>query len=200
MTFELSSRVWLRTFLVLWLVGLAAWAQALWRYSATPGTASVAPKQWPAAAPMPHPPGRATLVMLAHPHCPCTRASLAELGKLLEREDVEAWVLFLRPAGAQPGWEKTDLWKTAAAMKNVHVLADADGAAARAFGAETSGHVLFYDAEGSLRFSGGITQARGHEGPSAGGEAIHSMLHGTAPRQEQAMIFGCPLESQESPP
>jgi hypothetical protein len=136
--------------------------------------------------------------MLAHPRCPCTRSSLAELARLTARGDADVWVLFLRPEGATAGWEKTGLWDTAAAIPGVQVLADADGTAARAFGAETSGHVLFYDATGALRFSGGITAARGHEGPSAGGDSILAALRGNAPAQDHTPTFGCPLieESQ----
>jgi hypothetical protein len=181
------------TFLGVWGLGLAVGAQALWRYSATPGRSGQAPEHWPTTVPVEFHPGRSTLVMLAHPRCPCTRASLAELARLTARGDADVWVLFLRPAGAQAGWEKTDLWDTAAAIPGVHVLADADGTAARAFGAETSGHVLFYDATGALRFSGGITAARGHEGPSAGGDAILAALRGNSPAQDHTPTFGCPL-------
>ena len=174
-------------------MGLAWGAQALWRYSGTPGRSGQAPEHWPASLPVHLKPGRSTLVMLAHPHCPCTRSSLAELARLTARGDADVWVLFLRPEGAKEGWEKTGLWDTAAAIPGVQVLADEDGTAAKAFGAETSGHVLFYDATGTLRFSGGITPARGHEGPSAGGDSILAALLGNAPIQNHTPTFGCPL-------
>jgi hypothetical protein len=185
--------------LVLWCAGVAAGTKALWRYSATPGSTGSAPERWPANS-LVHPrDGRATLVMLAHPRCPCTRASLSELAELVARGDADAWVLFLRPEGAQHGWENTDLWKMAATIPGVRVVADADGTAAKMFGAETSGHLLFYDAGGTLRFSGGITAARGHVGPSAGREAIVAMLQGSEPLQNRALTFGCQLHSEGSP-
>lgn len=193
-----SHRTLLGAFLVLWCAGLALGAQALWRYSSTPGSAGPAPEHWPAEAPFQPRPGRATLVMVAHPQCPCTRASLAELARLMARIDADAWVLFLRPEGVEPGWERTGSWAAAAAIPGVRVLADVDGAAARAFGAETSGHVVFYDATGALRFSGGITAARGHEGPSAGGDAILAAMHGEEPGPGCALTFGCPLRSPET--
>jgi hypothetical protein len=196
--FKLSQRTLLAAVLAVWLAGLATGAMALWNYSATPGGAAPAPERWPAGAPMLPQAGRATLVMLAHPQCPCTQASLAELAQLVARGEADVWVLFLRPEGAQAGWEKTDLWATAAAIPGVKVLADTDGTAARKFGAETSGHVLFYDAAGALRFSGGITASRGHQGPSAGGEAILAALRGREPGQDHALTFGCPLQSQET--
>jgi hypothetical protein len=182
--------------IALWCVGLAAGAHALWRYSSTPGRAVEAPIQWPANAAISRQAGHPTLVMMAHPQCPCTRASLAELERLLARAPIaDVWVLFLRPEGAQPGWEKTLLWDAAAAIPGVRVAADAEGTAAHAFGAETSGHVLFYDASGALRFSGGITAARGHEGPSAGGDALLAALQGAPSASAQARTFGCPLLS-----
>jgi len=189
---------WLNTLLVVWLAGLVLGGRALWVYSVTPGKADLTPAQWPEQAPIVRKPGQATLVLLAHPHCPCTRASLAELAKLVEHNEADTWILFLRPEGAQPGWEKTSLWETAAAIPGVHVLADTDGTAAHVFGAETSGHVLLYDPAGRLQFSGGITAARGHEGPSAGGASVLAALHGAAIPQHQAQIFGCPLQCQET--
>jgi hypothetical protein len=198
MSLNLSYRKLLfGAFLGAWIVGLVTGAHALWRYSSTPGVTGVAPKHWPAEAPMQLQPGRETLVMLAHPHCPCTRASLAELERITARGDVDTWVLFLRPENAQAGWEKTALWESAAAIPRVKPVADLDGNGARAFGAETSGHVLFYDANGMLRFSGGITAARGHEGLSAGGEEIIALMRGSATGQGTSLTFGCPLHSSE---
>jgi hypothetical protein len=113
--------------------------------------------------------------------------------------NIDAWVLFLRPEGAAPGWENTGSWETAAAIPGVRVRADEDGAAAKLFGAETSGHVLLYDAAGTLCFSGGITASRGHQGPSAGSEAILEAMAGHRPSRERAQTFGCPLLTPENP-
>jgi hypothetical protein len=184
----------------LWCAGLVAGVTALWNYSATPGSAGSVPQWWPANGLVQPKPGRATLVMLAHPRCPCTGASLAELANLMARGDADASVLFLRPEGAEPGWEKTELWETAVAIPNVRAVADVDGMATQAFGAETSGHVLFYDATGVLRFSGGITSTRGHRGPSAGGETILALLRGAEARLDRSLTFGCPLQSKEPQP
>src|SRR5690349_14866162 len=101
MAFPIHRHLWLRAFLVLWVAGLLLGGRTLWLYSVTPGKAAPAPAQWPKEAPISRQAGRATLVMLAHPHCPCTRASLAELEKLVAHADADVWVLFLRPEGAQ---------------------------------------------------------------------------------------------------
>lgn len=196
---RLFRRAVLGGVLILWCAGLVAGALALWRYSSTPGTTGIAPARWPENTLVQPQPGRATLVMLAHPHCPCTRASLSELARLQARVDADTWILFLRPTEAKPDWEKTDLWETAAAIPGARPIADKDGTAARTFGAETSGHVLLYDANGALRFSGGITASRGHEGLSAGGEAILATLHGGNSGLDRTFTFGCPLQSEKSP-
>lgn len=193
------QKVLLGVVLILWCAGLGAGASALWRYSTTPGDAGSAAERWPENAPIHRRPGRARLVMLAHPQCPCTRASLIELGHVMASSDVDAWVLFLRPEGAESGWERTKLWEMAAGIPGVQPVADADGNAAKMFGAETSGHVLFYDAAGTLRFSGGITASRGQEGPSAGGEALLMLLRGRESRGDRSLTFGCPLDSKATP-
>lgn len=188
--------------IALWFAALIAGGAALWRYSAAPGTAGKSPEKWLAQIPVQVQPGRPALIMLAHPRCPCTRASLSELAKLMEqgRGDTDVRVLFLRPPGAEAGWEKTELWELAAAIPGVNVEVDADGLAAKAFGGETSGHLLFYDASGTLIYSGGITAVRGQVGRSAGGDSVRAGLQGHKPPHAQTPIFGCPLQTPNSVP
>jgi hypothetical protein len=57
--------------------------RALWNYESTPGVAAATPGRWPADSRIKPDADRATLVMLAHPHCPCTRASIGELARLM---------------------------------------------------------------------------------------------------------------------
>jgi hypothetical protein len=198
MRLPLSPRLPLGIALALWGGGLAAGAFALWNYSATPGTVGLVSQAWPEAAPIPRQEGRPILVMLAHPQCACTRASLDELAELLKHAGVDAWVLFLCPEG-KADWEHTGLWKSAAAIPGVRVMADADGRVARAFGAETSGHVFFYDGAGHLQFSGGITASRGHRGPNPGAESILAALRDMHLPAADSATFGCPLNSPETP-
>jgi hypothetical protein len=138
------------------------------------------------------------LIVFAHPRCPCTRATLAELAILLERnqEATAVDVYFVRPSGATEDWEKTALWQAAAAIPGVRVHCDEGGVRARQLGAETSGHVLLYGSEGQLLFSGGITRARGQEGDSIGRRAIEALVTGK-PAPSEAPVFGCPLFTPE---
>src|SRR5262249_44484237 len=60
---------------LMWLVATASGMSLVWDYEYSPGDPAVAPARWPEASLLERTPGRATLVMMAHPHCPCTRAS-----------------------------------------------------------------------------------------------------------------------------
>ena len=180
---------------IAWLAAIGVGARTLLSYENAPGKAGSPPKEWPAESRIPRTNERATLVMLAHPHCPCTRASIGELANLMARVQgrAAAYVLFLKPSGSPDGWEKSDLWQSAAAIPGVTVLFDADGAEARRFHIETSGHALLFDAAGHLLFSGGITASRGHAGENAGENALVSLLTSGSMVQPKTLVFGCPL-------
>lgn len=178
-----------------WLAVVAFGGFQLWSYESTADTPAHPPLLWPAKSDIPRVAALPTLVLLAHPRCPCSRATMAELARLMTdcHEKVSANVLMLRPTGVAEGWERTHLWDSAAAIPGVSVIADADGAEARRFGAATSGQVLLYAADGRLLFSGGITESRGHEGDNAGRSAVTALVRGTASQVMRAPVFGCPL-------
>src|SRR4051812_41020138 len=71
--------------ILLWAAAVCLGGTLLWRYAATEGVAAMPPEQWPAGLAIAREPGRSTLVFLAHPRCPCTRASLTELAVLMSR-------------------------------------------------------------------------------------------------------------------
>lgn len=167
-------------------------------YKGTPSDPGNAPETWPEDSVVHRATDRSTLVMLAHPRCPCTRASVGELAELMQRagDRISAYVLFLHPDGLPENWEKTDAWNSAAAIPGVHVLTDPDGVEARRFGAASSGQTVVYDAKGRLVFHGGITPARGHAGTSVGRDQIASLVLGS--EQRQAPVFGCAMTDPET--
>jgi hypothetical protein len=178
-----------------WFVGLGAGLAGLSRYAGAPGETAAAPARWPAASGIPRTAGQPTLIMFVHPHCPCSRASLRELEKILARAGGggPAYVVFSEPPGAEPGWADGDLLRAAAAIPGVEVIADGGGAETRRFGAATSGQVLLYDAGGAEVFRGGITPARAHEGDNAGERAVLSLLTHAGTGAAETPVFGCPL-------
>lgn len=181
--------------ITLWLMVVGVGLSVLWGYENTPGGAAEPPRQWPADSRIRRQPGRATLVMMAHPHCPCTRASIGELASLMAHSQgrLTAYVLFLRPPGFSQDWEKTDLWQSAVNIPGVETLIDDGGTEARRFRAVTSGQALLYGTDGRLLFSGGITGSRGHSGDNAGRSAIASIMNTGAAERDETFVFGCPL-------
>ena len=193
-----KNRLILIAIVALWLFMISTGIGFLWNYESTPGVAAAAPDRWPADSRIKLAADRATLIMLAHPHCPCTRASIGELARLMTQAQgrVTAYVLFVKPPNFSTEWEKTDLWASAAAIPGVQVLGDDEGIEAGRFNAATSGQTMLYDPAGKLLFSGGITSARGHAGDNAGRSAVVSLLttdETDEAEQKETPVFGCPL-------
>jgi hypothetical protein len=189
--------------LVAWLVGVATSFVLVWRYKMTPGALPVAPEQWPAATAIVRDPRLATVVMFAHPHCPCTRASLAELNKLSAAlgDHAQIWVVIVRPEGTEPGFEEGEIKAQAATVARATVVIDPGGVESERFGAKVSGSTLVYAPDGGLLFRGGITSARGHEGRSAGfGQILALVKDATANTSHIAPSFGCELGERTALP
>lgn len=188
---------WLWTLLVVaWIGSSATGLWMLWAWDNKPGASANARAQWPAESALGRDRGGPTLVMLVHPQCTCSRASLTELAELLARARPrpKTFVLFLKPAGFADGWERSDLWTTASGLPGVTVIRDNEGREAARFGAATSGQTFLYDARGALLFSGGITGARAHAGDNAGRSSVVTLLNGTGPAPaSKTSVFGCPL-------
>jgi len=194
-----KNKLILITTSAVWLLMIIAGLGFLWNYKSRPGMVASAPPQWPADSPLQPASDRATLVMLAHPHCPCTRASISELARVMAqaRGRVTAYVLFVQPASFSEGFgEKTDLWTSATDIPGVSVVEDEEGIEASRFHAATSGQTILYDKDGKLLFSGGMTAARGHEGDNAGRTAIVSLLNLNEANESETPVFGCPLFAQ----
>ena len=183
---------------VLWLAVCVGGIGMLMRYKATPGEAGAAPARWPdAAAALERDASRPTVVMLIHPRCPCSRASLTELNQVMNgAPGVTAYLLFSIPEEAQDGWADGESWDRAAEIPGARRVIDRGGRLAAAFGVEVSGHTLLYDRAGRLRFSGGVTGARGHEGDNAGRQQLAALLDGGLEDGASA-VYGCELVKPE---
>jgi hypothetical protein len=198
---RVSRRPSLRTHLllsataVLWITGIAYGLNSIRHYESTPGAVGLTPTSWPSDSQLRPDPDRASLVMLVHPQCSCTRASLEELNTMMSKMSgrISAWVLFIRPAGMEQGWERTATWSQAQRIPGVTVVLDPQGAEATRFGALTSGEVALYDPAGHLLFSGGITGARGHVGDNLGRRSVLGLLDGDRAAEHDHPVYGCPL-------
>jgi hypothetical protein len=179
----------------LWLLAASGGTWALLKYESTATPAGNTPSLWPAESHIARETGRSTLLMFVHPHCPCSRASMEELNRLMVRcrDSVSTHVLFVRPKGATDEWTDTALRKNAESIPSVHVAIDAEGEEALRFGAESSGYVILYDPQGKLLFSGGITASRGHAGQNAGETTVINLANGQAASLKHTEVYGCSL-------
>jgi hypothetical protein len=182
----------------LWITTIALAFDAIRRFESTPGMAASAPRAWPASTTVSRTPGAWSLVMLVHPHCSCSRASVQELGAIVEKapRDVQTTVLVYRPREMAAGWERTGVYDAATRVRRARVLIDDDGVEARAFGGFTSGQTFLYGDRGRLRFAGGVTSLRGHAGLNRGRVDVIRIANqrggdGSHP------VFGCAITTGE---
>jgi hypothetical protein len=178
----------------LWIATIAAAFEAIRRFEVTPGLPASAPRLWPAASAVSRQAGHWSLVMLVHPHCSCSRASVQELGEIVEKapQDVQTTVLVYRPREMAVGWERTGVYDAATRLRRARVLIDEDGAEAAAFGGFTSGQTFLYDADGRLRFAGGVTSLRGHAGLNRGRADVIRIARDRAGNGSHP-VFGCAI-------
>jgi hypothetical protein len=196
----------LRALIGVWLVAAAIGWCYVERYEfATnpPGTHGVV-DHWPADSSLPHTLNRPTLVLFLHPKCPCSRASLKELDRLLTPDALaktpapELLVVATVPANVDETWWSTGTVEQSRQLTNSKLFIDRDGREAERFGATTSGMLMFFDAAGVRRYAGGITVSRGHEGHSAGSDIVTALVRGEAVERSQLPVFGCRLCLPES--
>lgn len=183
---------------LLWVGTVAAAYRATRRFESTPGHAATAPATWPAASRIARGAGEWSLVMLVHPHCSCSRASVQELQAVLEKSPahLKTYVVVYRPEELAEGWERTQVVENASKLRRATLLVDENGREANLFGGFTSGQTFLYDDRGALRFAGGITSLRGHAGMNSGRADIIEILRtrdgaGTHP------VFGCAIAKPE---
>ena len=196
--FNFKSRGFFIFAAALWVIVVMSGFRVLLDYQSTAGKLGHPPRQWPVESALKLDLDHLTLLMLVHPHCPCSRASIRELEQILThaRNRAAAYVLFTQFNGFSEQWLKTDLWENAEKIPGVRVLSDPGGIEAMRFKAETSGEVLLYAPSGKLLFTGGITESRGHEGDNAGRRAVLSLLFNPNNQNIQHLVFGCPLFTQ----
>jgi hypothetical protein len=169
------------------------------QHERTPAATMGPAAAWPQGCKLDRSANKSTLVMFAHPHCPCTRASLTELNRLLARagDKLTTHVLFVKPPGCPMRWVTSDNWRSAACIPGAHVGVDENGRLAKHFRAAASGHTFLYSADGRLLFSGGITTSRGHEGDNYGSDAVQAAVCNGRAQPGRSMVFGCSLLNTE---
>lgn len=141
-----------------------------------------------------------TLLVFLHPKCPCSQASVRQLGRIMARcqDQLIVDVYFYRPLKESNGWAQTNLWNAARRIPGVAARIDPDGKMAKFFKVNCSGHAVLYDTRSQLQFSGGLTAGRGHEGDSTGSDAVIRGVRDRHATVSQTPVFGCRLYAAAS--
>jgi hypothetical protein len=184
----------------LWGVLLLGGIGWLWAYDALPGAQRPAPRKWPVDSRIGLVGGRYNLVVFVHEGCPCSRATIGELARIMARrgDRIAARVLVTRYPGVSDEGGTAGLFEAAAAIPGVVAEMDDGGVEARRFGAASSGQVLVYGPGAGLAFSGGITASRGHFGDNDGEAAVLALVNGEKPAFDRTAVYGCALFSDST--
>jgi hypothetical protein len=215
--------VWLAAILTVgWSAAVASGFVLLLRYKSAAGKQLEARSEWPAESRIEPVTGCRNLVLAVDPHCPSSRASVAELERalvgtsgvqvhvLVYRQSpvfllvnlfdglrVQVHVLVYRQSPADDSWLDTDMVQEVKKISGSRIHADDLGLEAERFGAVTSGHMVLYDPQGKLLFRGGITASRGHEGDSERKRMLRQPLLGEPGPSYVAPVYGCPLHAPD---
>lgn len=177
----------LRATLAVWAIAVVAGMGFLERYAARPGDGGAPVGRWLSGTRLTLATGRPTLLLFIDAACPCSRASLTELGRIAARARADVAATIVVSGGTDRLAEVTGI------CPGIPVELDASGTEAARFGVMTSGHTLLFAPSGRLLFSGGITAARGHEGDSNGAAAVLAGIADHASPLRGAPVFGCPI-------
>jgi hypothetical protein len=179
----------------LWLASIIVGMGLLINHANKPSQAAIPPPNWPAKTTLNLDKSKPTVILFAHPKCPCTRATLGELSKFVSytQNKAKVYVLFTKPKNFPDEWQQTDILESAKNILGVEVILDPGGEEANIFQAFTSGQTLVYDHQGKLLFSGGITSSRGHSGDNLGLSTITSIINKNKVLVENTPVFGCTL-------
>ena len=182
---------------ILWTAAIVCGGKRVLTYASIPGSAGLAPEEWPADTTLSWPRDRMLLLVFIHPQCPCSRSSVANLARISAQcgNRLQIQVLSVAPADAPEGWKLSESIREASTIPTTRVISDVAGREAGRFGALTSGSALLYDLDGRLAFAGGLTPARGHEGDCVGSDAVISLVRSGCAEHARSPVFGCPLFS-----
>lgn len=190
--------------LVVWVaVAVGGWyGISSYSFTADPDAVTGAPTRWPAESIIAKTDKRPTLVLILHPQCPCSRATVAELERLSTLVPLQLLpdicVVAAAPRSVGDLWWSTALLARAGRLPNAHILRDPGGVEAALFDARTSGTVLLFNTEGARLYAGGVTSARGHDGHNAGLQAVADLLIDHSAKRSAIPPFGCEVYREDA--
>lgn len=184
---------------MIWLSVLATGMLFMTHYSTRPGEQARVLESLP-NSPSITKTGMRTLWIYLHPHCPCSQATVRQLSRLLPvPEDTQVIACCFLPEDSAADWVEGSLWNAAEQLTSAAAFRDYGGVEAKRFGVHTSGHVMLFDAQGELSFSGGVTAGRGHEGDSPSWIQLQELLSDLespnfkSQKRHSFPVYGCPI-------
>jgi hypothetical protein len=191
--------------LLLWILAIGCGLYRMLAYEFEPGRGADAPVSLPVGLRAELTSDTINLLMVVHPQCPCTRAGLEELERLLSRHQgqVQATCFFVWPDSQGEDWLHSPIWQQASRIPGLRIVVDPQGRRAAMLGAYTSSQTYLYGRDDRLLFSGGITGSRGHAGENSSSALLESLI--LAPRVGQVpastQVYGCPAapDGKENP-
>lgn len=137
-------------------------------------------------------------LLFVHPHCPCTTATVRNLQRILavQAQTFDLVSIVFCPDEKSDDWVRSGLIQSLESMGS-RIRIDRDAQLARELGVHCSGHLLFYSANGKLKFSGGITPSRGHEGTSRCGAEFKKALNQLPISRVCWPVYGCSLFAED---
>lgn len=186
---------------LLWLLVVIGCSYCLGEYANRPGASGAALVETVEAVGVAgRSKGKPSLIVFIHPHCFCSWATFRQLETVLnETNDIDLPVVeiyvFVPVEEPRGDWMNSKLVRAFAGLPNAILTKDSGGRFALNYGSLTSGSICFIDKDSKLKFSGGITSSRGHQGECSASETLKSVLGGDEVESDQARppVFGCPL-------
>lgn len=188
-------RHWAPCIVTVWAAVLLVGGYVFTGYSLVSLTENNSVSTWPTDSILAVGDGEFHAVLFVHPKCVCSRATFAELDRVLIRAEsaVRISCVFYCPADQPVNWVHDQLWDLAGKLENCSRMIDSDGKEARRFGVQVSGHIMLFNRSNEQVFSGGITSSRGHAGDNLGGKLLTAFLNHKNPSGIQPPPFGCRL-------
>ncbi|HLO97235.1 MAG TPA: hypothetical protein VK171_01460 [Fimbriimonas sp.] len=172
-----------------WALSILSAGASLHFYEVTPSTNQIAPQT------LREPSRTNTLLVFAHPKCPCTVATLKCLEELHQvHPEIQVELALVIPPNSPKLFEDGPSSEWQASHRWAKRTIDRNGTLAKSLGAIASGHTFLFEEKGDVVFAGGITRARGVVGESTALRDLITCING---KQSFGLsrhdVFGCSL-------
>lgn len=189
-----------------WVIGTGFFIKSKIDFSFTPGKSSQFKSDFPMQSTLSVIPSKYNLYVFIHPKCGCSVATLDNLKSLAHKQSylsdlMQIHVILYDPSESPKDWLDSQTVKDIqswASQYPVIVKHDKSLQEFKLFDAQTSGQSFLFDQNRRLVFSGGLTEERGHAGPSSSVNYILSVLSNKQSSTNQRLpaafttdTFGC---------